>query len=248
WPPVGPEKEPIFPHLSRWMRNMTEIPSPYTPQMYDVYNNQLSLDVSLLNMHDTTRDLLDDFLCSSLVRADHACQEYRRARSSDQSVDKELYRYASNPSENPFCDQLAFQAYQHGIIRDLRGHRKGADRLFFNEVISRRLSKMKMTPFDLPLTCPSSLELQPFLDRSLLYEQEFFPDFYSSSLGRPVMEAKFWKDIDKQKFCSVNTTAVLAQSDWIRFFQTQWKPKRGQKPKDWEFTTYKITNKNFTGK
>ena len=37
WPPQGPEKEPIFPHLSRWMRNKSEIPSPFAQEIYDAY-------------------------------------------------------------------------------------------------------------------------------------------------------------------------------------------------------------------
>jgi hypothetical protein len=254
WPPMGPEKEPIFPHLMRWMRNASEIPSPYTPELYNVFANELRMDVSLLNMHDTTRDLLEDFLCDSIVGADHACQEYRQAQmmnssSSSSSSNRTKYKYTSNPSENPFCDQIAYKAYQQGIIRDLRGHRKGADRIFFNEVIHRRLAKLNMTPYDLPLSCPTHQELRPLLDRSLQYEREFLPDFFASaSMGRPVVETQFWKDVDQLKFCSVNTSAILEQKDWVTFLQQQWRPKRGKKPADWDYTTYKITNKNFTSK
>jgi hypothetical protein len=243
WPPDGPEKEPIFPQLQRWMRNTTEIPSPYTPEMHQVYRHELSLDTVLLNMHNNHDDLLEDFLCTSLVGAVHTCNEYRQAIRNATST---RYRYTSNPSENPFCDQIAYRAYQQGIIRDLRGHRKGADRLFFNEIISRRLAKLNMTRYDLPLVCPSRSEVQQLLDRSLFHEQKFMPEFFQSIDGRPKLEEKFWKDVNQKKFCSVNTTAVLEQEDWIRFLQTQWRPKRGKKPADWEFTTYKITNANFT--
>ena len=256
WPPDGPQKEPIFPHLMRWIHNVTEIPSPYTPQMYDLYRNQLQLDVSLLNMHDPTKDMIEDFLCHSLVNAKHTCNEYKQemdrqrqdkvTTAATTAASRKKYTYTSNPSENHFCDMIAYDAYQQGIIRDLRGYRKGADRIFFNEVISRRLEKMHMTPYDLPLICPSNEELQPLLDITLQYEQDFLPSFYNSEYGKTKIQSKFWKDVSKQKFCTVNTTAVLQQPAWKIFLQQQWRPKRGKKPTDWDYTTYKITNDNFT--
>jgi hypothetical protein len=69
----GPAKEPLFPHLLRWMSNATEIPPPYTPQVYQVYHDELKLPVSVLNMHDGT-GLVDKFLCRVLKNATTACQ------------------------------------------------------------------------------------------------------------------------------------------------------------------------------
>lgn len=60
-----------------------EVPSAFTSEMYGVYLGQLRLDVSILNMHDTTRDLLEAFLCTSLVGADRTCQEYRKRKTRD---------------------------------------------------------------------------------------------------------------------------------------------------------------------
>jgi hypothetical protein len=103
-----------------------------------------------------------------------------------------------------------------------------------------------MTPYDLPLICPTHEELQPLLDTTLQYEQDFLPSFYNSEYGRTKIESKFQKDVSKQKFCTVNTTAVLQERAWKIFLQQQWRPKRGKKPADWDYTTYKITNDNFT--
>ena len=233
----GPEKEAIYPNLLRWITNKTEIPSPYLPEMYDLYSNTINLDVSLLNMHDGS-DLLETFLCHTLRQATHACQAYRD--------NPDHYKSNSNPSENHFYDMIAYDAYHQGLVRDLRDWKKGADRLFFTEMLGRRMKRQHKTPWDLPLTCPSKEDLRVFLDASKTFEKDLLPDFYQSSQGQSQLQSKFWKDVDSRKFCSVNTTAVLEQQVWKDWFHNLWDPRRGKKPDDWETSDYKITLQNFT--
>jgi hypothetical protein len=188
-------------------------------------------------MHEGT-DLLDNFICKVLRGATHTCQAYR--------INPSDYQYHSNPSENHFYDMIAYDAYHQGLIRDLRGYRKGADRLFVNEMISRRQLRLHGTAWDLPLACPTHEQVQPFLTESLAFEQDFLPDFFRTQLGGADLANKFWKDVDNQFYCSVNTTAVLEKSDWRLFLYNLWDPRRGKKPADWEKSNYTITNSNFT--
>jgi hypothetical protein len=234
----GPAKEAIYPHLMRWMQNTSQIPSPYLPEMYDLYTNRLRLPVSLLNMHDGT-DVLEQFLCHTLHDATHTCQAYRDNPA--------LYQSNSNPSENHFYDRIAYDAYHRGLVRDLRDWRKGADRLFHNEMIGRRMQRLHKTPWDLPLQCPSKDQVLPLLETSKRLEREFLPDFYQSPHGEQALAMKFWKDVDNRKFCTVDTKAVLDQPYWQTFLHNLWDPRRGKKPADWETSDYKITAKNFTG-
>ena len=37
-------------------------------------------------MHDRTRNLLEDFLCESLVGADHACREYQQVQIENKKI------------------------------------------------------------------------------------------------------------------------------------------------------------------
>jgi hypothetical protein len=233
----GPAKEPIFPNLIRWMSNTSEIPSPFTPQMYHVYHDQLQLPVDLLNMHDGT-DLLGNFLCQVLRGATHTCKAYR-SNPSD-------YQFRSNPSENPFYDMIAYDAYHQGLIRDLRVNKQGANRLFVMEKIKRRQDKRHQTAWDLPLSCPTREEVLPLLAKTLEFESDFLPDFFKTNGGRPNLSTEFWKQFDDGKFCSVNTPEVLQQPDWREFLYNIWDPRKGKQPDDWTRSNYTITNTNFS--
>ena len=221
----GPQKEPIFQQLQRWVvltnntnttnntsNNNTSslgIPSPYTPEVYTFYQNALkkqqqqvltahddhatSLDiygndnqddsVVLLNMHDTvttsmtrtasSTTLLETFLCKAIPDAYHTCQEYRTNPKFHKNGGEKNQK--SNPSIVPFYDNIAYEAYHRGgLIRDLRGYRKGVDRIFVTEMISRRNEKkLHQTPYDLPLICPSRAQVQFLLDKTIQYELEY---------------------------------------------------------------------------
>lgn len=223
----------------RWMLNTSEIPSPYTPEVYRVYHDQLQLPVDLLNMHDGT-DLLENFLCQVLRGATHTCQAYLSNRSD--------YQYHSNPSENPFYDMIAYDAFHQGLIRDLRGWRKGADRLYITEMIGRRQQRFRKTPMDLPLICPSRTDVLPLLTKTLDYERAFLPQFFDTDAGSPSLEREFWTQIAKRKFCSVNTTAVLEKPEYRYWLYNIWDPRRGKKPVDWTTSNYTISNANFSKK
>jgi hypothetical protein len=251
----GPEMEAIFPQLLRWMSNTTEIPSPYTPAVYEFYGQELqrlsvnqnngdssdngSLSMALLNMHNTTVSLMDTFLCESIPMATHACRAYRDH--------PELYnKYESNPSIVPFYDNIAFTAYHQGIVRDRRGFRRGADRIFITEMIGRRQNRLHSKPYDLPLICPTWDDVQPLLQQTLHYEATFLPEFFHSDQGEVSIRDQFDKDFQGQKFCTVNVTAVLVDPEWRKFLANQWHPKRGTKSMDWENTHYSITNVNYS--
>jgi hypothetical protein len=75
---------------------------------------------------------------------------------------------------------IAYDSFHQGLVRDLRGYRKGADRLFVKEMIGRRLQrKLHQTAWDLFfLMCPTHAQVEPLLTKSLDYEQIFLPNFF----------------------------------------------------------------------
>jgi hypothetical protein len=151
---------------------------------------------------------------------------------------------------------IAYDSFHQGLVRDLRGYRKGADRLFVKEMIGRRLQrKLHQTAWDLFfLMCPTHAQVEPLLTKSLDYEQIFLLNFFfaknqenkGGQQQSAVLTTNFWKDVKNRKFCSVNTSAVLEQPEWRQFIYNLWDPRRRKKPADWETSNYTITKFNFT--
>ena len=248
----GPEKEPIFTQLNRWIHNTSEIPSPYTPEVYHYYATTLQLDTIVLNMHDSTVDLLEAWVCFAIPNATTTCTTYQQDKKNEndeaRQQQKQQQQRRTNPSQIPSYDQIAYAAWQRGLIRDLRGFRKGADRMFYTEMLGRHQQIHKnLSTMDLPRSCPSPWDILPFLRLSQLYEQKFLPTFAQSSLGLETLEESFWKDaVYKKFFCTVNVTTMLADPEWKQFLFEIWDPRAGIMPQDWKNSTYKITSANFT--
>jgi hypothetical protein len=58
--------------------------------------------------------------------------------------------------------------------------------------------------------------LEAFLAESMRLERELVPDFYAAHEEQH--RKNFWNAAAKNKFCSVNTTAVLIDPDWLSLF------------------------------
>jgi hypothetical protein len=77
--------------------------------------------------------------------------------------------------------------------------------------------KEKLESHPLPLECMDQVSLEALLAESMRLERELVPDFYAA---REEQHRKsFWNASAKNKFCSVNTTAVLIDPDWLSLFE-----------------------------
>jgi hypothetical protein len=76
--------------------------------------------------------------------------------------------------------------------------------------------KKKLGSRPLPLECMDQVSLEAFLAESLRMERELVPDFYAAHEEQH--RKNFWDAAAKNKFCSVNTTAVLIDPDWLSLF------------------------------
>jgi hypothetical protein len=68
----------------------------------------------------------------------------------------------------------------------------------------------------LPLECMDRVSLETFLAESMRLERELVPTFYAAHEEQH--RESFWNAAAKNKFCSVNTTAVLIDPDWLSIF------------------------------
>lgn len=73
--------------------------------------------------------------------------------------------------------------------------------------------------YTFPLTCPSTTEMQAFLNISLQKEQMIMPDLYADPVfGKEQHTATFWSNVQKNKYCAIDTHSTLQQEEWKHFF------------------------------
>jgi hypothetical protein len=61
------------------------------------------------------------------------------------------------------------------------------------------------------------VSLDALLAESMRLEQELVPDFYA--FHQEQHRTNFWNAAAENKFCSVNTTAVLIDPEWLSLYQ-----------------------------
>ena len=76
--------------------------------------------------------------------------------------------------------------------------------------------KNKLESRPLPLECMDQVSQEAFLAESMRLEREMVPDFYAAH--EQEHRKNFWNAAAKNNFCSVNTTAVLIDPDWLSIF------------------------------
>jgi hypothetical protein len=72
--------------------------------------------------------------------------------------------------------------------------------------------------------CPSKEEIEQFLAYSLQLESQLLPHFHESPWGTQMQEAEFWKNVNKKKYCWIDTETVLHQEHWNHFLATYQNP------------------------
>jgi hypothetical protein len=105
---------------------------------------------------------------------------------------------------------IAVDAHDRGLLDESKINR----RQVVGTIEEYHKKKLKSRP--LPLECMDQVSLKAFLAESMRIEREFVPDF--AATHEKQHRTNFWKAAAKNKFCSVNTTAVLMDHDWLSFF------------------------------
>lgn len=172
-----------------------------------------------MDMHDITDrskyeaagdPYLQQFLCHTVPDTPRACAAAREGR-----IGVSEHR---NPSIPLHYDSIAVEAWKQGLfgcngmlMKKTRLKRREA----YNEIRDRQEKHLNLTWKDLPLTCPSTSELEEFLQTSLAYERQLFPKSWRSRQADH--ESAFWNAFVNFKFCSINATTVLHNIKWRQF-------------------------------
>ena len=75
----------------------------------------------------------------------------------------------------------------------------------------------KKRPLSLPLECESTSALNDLLEESIRLERAIVPGFFNETSLRE----SFAVNVAKNKYCSVNTTAVLQDPYWRAIFESK---------------------------
>mmetsp|Transcript_23893 Transcript_23893/g.42405 ORF Transcript_23893/g.42405 Transcript_23893/m.42405 type:complete len:188 (+) Transcript_23893:1-564(+) len=164
--------------------------------------------------------IISRFLCQTMkqagVNADSSCRE---SLELDRKATSE---FVANPHQTLYYDVLVVDAFEKGMISKFHDRHEMALKAqkFQTEVLNE-------TYHDFPVTCPSKEEHEAFLNYSLAMEARLLPEFYNTSDGYEDHVASFWKNVQKNKFCWLDTKSVLEQDQWKTFFEryseTRWK-------------------------
>jgi hypothetical protein len=209
WPGLGgKELVPIRPLPSN-RKTMTTTAYRYSDYLLKEMQQYPEIPTAILNMHNLERGgLKSSFFCDILGNAPQTCQ-YSLQEDQEQATET-----VKNPSQSLFYDVLAVAAHKSGLINGTRFNRRNVAL----QVQEHHETILQQGPLDFPLKCPPNSELDSFLNLSLSLEQEVVPEFAALAGVKGEHRSSFWKSADRNKFCWINTDAVLRDATWLDFF------------------------------
>lgn len=160
--------------------------------------------VSVINMHDSG-DFMTNMYCDILPNATNSC-----AWQKHKAENETLHDMHANPSLPLWPIFIRSEAIRQSLIPSNISD--------LDEQIMKFADDMNYT---LPFECLSAEEEQDILETSLRYEKEMVPDFFNSPLGKQELLKGFDEAVKGKKLCSVNTTHVLQDEQWLKFFSKQ---------------------------
>jgi hypothetical protein len=118
-----------------------------------------------------------------------------------------------NPSQTLFYDALAVAAVEKGLLTNQLQRKSAGTQIaeFHKTVMNQSLSEF-------PLLCMTQDENHEYLNYSLAIEERLLPEFYRSSQGKAAHTKEFWENVEKKKYCWIDTDSVLLNQHWQRFF------------------------------
>jgi hypothetical protein len=171
---------------------------PYTDNIVNMYRD-FGDQVRIMNIHLDNMQVISNFICKILPKATNSCQASLNQRKQE----------IKNPSIPLEYQSIALDAVEYGFL----GRSK------FNRHVVRALEKWhskKLESRPLPLECMDRIPLEAFLAESMRLERELVTDFYAAHEEQH--RKHFWNAAAENKFCSVNTTAVLIDPDSLSHF------------------------------
>ena len=207
WPNEGGKNSRLaWPQMQRWMEHPDSIVDRYHYQYpdrsKDIWGNAGFHNIHIVNFHspggtDDPSRLFEHFICDIVPHANETCN---RARQLPQSLHVNVRNVDTTIYDQIVCDAKMLLSNLSG----LPPHRNVASRTLqeYHQV------ELGRSWTDLPLNCPSKLELQRLLNVSLEKERLLVPDFFHDHMEGHM--SNFWMTAyEKKAYCSVDTTTLF---------------------------------------
>lgn len=202
WPDQGGAHIPNF---STWYQEFTQNWEPSelvkkhrSVEFYHLYT-PLFDNVVIYDMHQEG-DLVTNFMCDVIPRADHTCLKLKHNKIDLPTV---------NPSVDLDHDILAVYAYDKGYVDKSLSRR---------EVVNAVGKFVKESDKSLPRACHPGISKQIY-DWLVASEEEMFADSWSPTRSAE-MTASFKTFFAKGKLCDVDVDEALRDQDWVNFFHS----------------------------
>lgn len=202
WPDKGGVHIPGF---SSWYQDFTHnwessefVEKHRSVEFHHLYT-PLFDDVVVYNMHQDG-DLVTNFMCDVIPRADHTCLHLTTNKIQLPTV---------NPSVDLDNDILAVYAYDHGYVDKSLSRR---------EVVNAVGKYVKQHDKTIPRACHPGISKQIY-DWLLASEKELFINEWSSKREDELADS-FKAFFEKGKLCDVDVEEALQDQDWVEFFES----------------------------
>lgn len=205
WPDQGGVHIPNF---STWYHDFTKNFEPSelvekhrSVKFHHLYAELFGKDkITIYDMHHEGADLVTDFMCDVIPRADHSCLKLK---------DHEIDPPKTNPSVILDHDILSVYAYDQGYVNKSLSRRQVAD------AVGKYVKEFNKT---LPRVCHPGLakEIYEWLVAS---EEAMFADDWSPIRYEQMTDA-YETFFAKGKLCDVDVEEAMRDQEWVDFFQS----------------------------
>jgi len=185
-------------------RKMQEYEMSHTYEVMHRYK-QVFDNVTIVNMHDT-KNLTEGFYCDAMPDAKTTCENVKKSND-----------VTSNPSKHLEYMVLLNEAKRRGYIK--RTPKSKEYKVALEKVQKHQEETLKLSSDDFAMKCPPPKVLEKLLAKSLHFEKQIVPEFFSSPLGEAALRADFEKK-STRKLCSIDIEAILETPDWREFFKS----------------------------
>jgi hypothetical protein len=166
-------------------------------------------NIMVVNMHDSgpTSGVGTIFFCDVLPFANHTCGFLKNSTSNAHANERHEIVY----------DVLARSARSKGLVD------REAELAKLSEAMQQHAEKtLNLTYRDLKMLCPALDVQKKLLEKSLEYENMFFPLWFEGPFGKAALMSDFEKKISFE-LCDLDVNAILEEEKWVVFLKS-WKP------------------------
>jgi len=171
-------------------------------------------NITIMNFHDMTKGgLIEDFYCHAMPDAKNICNKIKMSKNNNDIIKR-------NPSETIEYMNLLNAAEKRDYIKVTGTSDKKKYNIALQKVKQHQEETLELSSNDFVIKCPPPKVLEELLEKSLQFEKEIFPKFFSSPLGEAALRSDFEKKKTASKFCSIDSEAILETSEWREFFKS----------------------------